>query len=268
MRQLLVIPLLLLFNYIHAQQIDLIKEDFNKGFPTNWTHYYSSWGGEHFAIDSGALREASGPYFVAVSQQIELPPVNLTSVSDPFLEFDLAMAVIDINVQFSVYYTTDSTWNPLLTYSDTSTAISIHTSLDNNWRPLITDYQTISVDLSQFAKDTNIRFSFVYDYQNAWASGVWYIDNVNIFGNSTTGISDLSESTAFQLFPNPTSGQLNFAGNDGVIKSISIIDVNGKIHLPQRMPTKSIDVSALPDGIYFARIVTEGGVMHRKFVKN
>lgn len=248
-----IIPILFLFNFTYSQQVDLINEDFNDGFPSNWTHYYSSWGGEQWAVDSGALKEASGPYFTPVSNRIELPAVDFTSVSAPSLEFDLAMAVIDTNVQFSIYYTTDSTWNPLLTFTDTSTAISIHTSHDNNWKPLITDYQTISVDLSQFDNEPDVRFSFVYGYLNAWASGVWYIDNVKVFGSPFTGISKHPQSLSFQLFPNPTSSIIHFIPNNPVKNAtLKITSITGKLFLEKVIDSdiEEIDLSAYPPGIY------------------
>ena len=203
MRKYMVILLLLQFKLIYSQQVNLINEDFNSGLPDNWTHCSTNWGSSPvWAVDSGALKEASGWYFVATSNLIKLPPVDLTLISNPFLEFELAMAITDTNIQLSVWWTTDTTcnttwdtinnqwlfdsaWNLISSYgSSTSGAantISTDTSVNNNWTSLSTDYQTISIDLSQFANDSNIRFSLGADYLNWMASGVWYVDNVRIF---------------------------------------------------------------------------------------
>jgi len=206
MKNYIVISMLFLFNFTYSQQVDLINEDFNSGIPTNWTHCSSNWGTSPvWAVDSGALKEASGWYFVATSNMFTLPAVDLTLISNPFLEFDLAMAITDTNIQLSVWWTSDTTcnkvwdtinnqwlldssWTLLSSYgSSTSGAVNIIStdiSINNNWKPLSTDYQTISIDLSQFANDSNIRFGLSSDYLNYGASGVWYLDNVKIFGTT------------------------------------------------------------------------------------
>lgn len=261
--------MLFLFNFAHSQQVYLINEDFNNGFPSNWTHYYSSWGGEQWAIDSGALRENSGPYFVPTKLWVHLPVVDLTTASFPFLEFDFAMAVTDPNIQFSVFYTIDSIWHPLLTYTDTSTSIPIHTSIDGNWKPLITDYQTISIDLAQFGNESNIRFGFVYDYLNAWASGVWYIDNVKIFDSSPVGIVEHSESFSFQLSPNPTTGIIRFIPNSPIKNAtLKITNATGLI-LHEKVidsDTENIDLSGYPSGIYFVNCIHSNRTFTRQII--
>ena len=204
MKRYIVVLLLVQFKLIYSQQVNLINEDFNSGLPANWTHCSTNWGTSPvWAVDSGALKEASGWYFVATSNMFTLPAVDLTLISNPFLEFDLAMAIIDTNIQLSVWWTNDTTcnqvwdtinnqwlldssWTLLSSYgSSTSGAaniISTDTSFNNNWTPLSTDYQTISIDLMPFTNDSNIRFSFGSDYLNYMASGVWYLDDVKVSG--------------------------------------------------------------------------------------
>jgi hypothetical protein len=291
MKKYIVILLLVQFKLIYSQQVNLINEDFNSGLPANWTHCSTNWGSSPvWAVDSGALKEASGWYFVATSNWITLPAVDLTLVSNPFLEFDLAMAIIDTNIQLSVWWTTDTTcntvwdtinnqwlldsaWNLLSSYgSSTSGAantISTDTSVNNNWTPLSTDYQTISLDLSQFANDSNIRFSLGSDYLNWMASGVWYVDNVRIFGNSSTGISKQSEPSSFQLFPNPTNGIIHFIpGNHIKNATLKITDITGEILIKKVIDPdiEEIDLSSYDSGIYFVHYIYDKRASIKKLI--
>ncbi len=253
--------MLLLFNVAYAQQVDLINENFDDGLPSSWTHYSTNWGSfPQWVEDSGAMKEASGPYFGPVTNWVQLPGVDFTSVNAPFLELDLAIAESDTNIQFSVLYTTDSVWHVLSTYgsatSGASNVILVATSNDNNWIPESTDYQTITVDLSPFQDESNIRFSFGSDYMNYFASGVWYIDNVRIFGESGTSVFEHTENPAFQLYPNPSYGLVNFSSNKEVKDAtLKITDVTGILVLEKTIDsnTEEIDLSSYPSGIYFVQ---------------
>jgi len=76
------------------------------------------------------------------------------------------------------------------------------------------------------------------------------------------------------IFPNPTTGVLNFQGIAGQarndIQSVEIFDVysrNVLSHTAHRTPHTSINIAHLPAGIYFVRITTEKGEVVKKIVK-
>jgi len=279
MKKHFVIPIIFLFNFTYSQQVDLINENFDSGVPANWTHCSTNWFSfPQWAVDSGALKEASGPYFGNVLNAIQLTAVDLTLISDPFLEFDLAMAVIDTNIRFSVWYTTDTTcnrvldtitgsfsldgWNLLSSYSPTTVATN------NNWTPLNTDYQTISIDLMPFKNDSDIRFSLVSEYMNAWAYGVWYLDNVKIFGSSFTGVFEHSQSFSFQLFPNPFTTSTTIR-SDHPISSYRIYSISGRLVREAENSsgnTITIDRGNMPSGMYFIEVLSEDSTIARQKV--
>ena len=257
MKTYYVLPMLFLFNFTYSQQVDLINENFDSGIPANWTHCSTNWGTSPvWAVDSGALKEASGWYFVATSNMFTLPAVDLTLISNPFLEFDLAMAITDTNIQLSVWWTNDTTcnkvwdtinnqwlldssWTLLSSYgSSTSGAaniISTDTSFNNNWTPLSTDYQMISIDLSPFANDSNIRFGLSSDYLNYGASGVWYVDNVKVSGISVgqTSQIDCSKLSVTDIVINNTNLTIDISIYNGDTNNINypyiglVVDNNG-----------------------------------------
>lgn len=245
-------------------QADLLNENFDAGLPSGWSHCSGNWEATpQWAIDSGALRESSGPYFGGVLNGIQLPPVDLTAITDPYLGFDLALAVIDTNVQFSVWFTTDSVCSPvwdtinnryildgwqLLSTHDT-TAVAANSS----WRPATADYDSISINLSSVSNAAAIHFCLVSDYMNVSADGVWFVDNVRIYSNTGTRISESAETSSFQIFPNPADRMVRFVPVRQIKNAtLRITDITGRTVF-QQSPVSSIvdiDVSEYNPGIY------------------
>jgi len=85
---------------------------------------------------------------------------------------------------------------------------------------------------------------------------------------ATLGTTDFT-AKAIKVYPNPSRSIWNFSSSTA-ISSIQIIDVIGKTVLTNNITTNetSIDASALPQGMYFARI-TAGSIIHTiKVIKN
>ncbi|MDR1758262.1 MAG: fibronectin type III domain-containing protein [Bacteroidales bacterium] len=84
---------------------------------------------------------------------------------------------------------------------------------------------------------------------------------------SKTGIDNIDPRNLenLQIYPNPTRDELTL---DRIVKSLEIIDLTGKIMLDAQMPIgNTINVSALPAGIYLLRAYTSEGTITKKFVK-
>ena len=264
--------MIFLLNYSYSQQVDLINENFDDGLPANWIHCSGNWGNAPlWEVTSETLRESSGPYFASVLNAIQLPSVDLTLITDPFLEFKLAMAVIDTNIQLSVWYTTEGTCNPvwdfeaggyifnnwdlLSTYDPETIAAS------DSWTPLNTDYQTISIDLSQHKDSTDIRFCLTAHYINSFARGVWYLDNIKIYGGLQTGVFELSQSSSFKLFPNPANKIVYFMPDQHINNAtLKITDITGSVLLDKstNLTMEEIDVSSYNSGIYLVHYIVSG----------
>jgi hypothetical protein len=67
------------------------------------------------------------------------------------------------------------------------------------------------------------------------------------------------------VYPNPTNSSWNFSTNNGLIKSVVIIDISGKVICTTT--ATSVDASSYSSGIYFAQIQTESAVQIIKLVK-
>ena len=82
------------------------------------------------------------------------------------------------------------------------------------------------------------------------------------------GIGIISLADAIQIFPNPVRNELNIAADSSLtITGASIFNTSGQMIQSAVNPGHQIDVSALPQGIYFIRIETDKGVVTKHFVK-
>jgi hypothetical protein len=72
-----------------------------------------------------------------------------------------------------------------------------------------------------------------------------------------------------QLFPNPTSGIINFISSSK-IKNIEIIDFQGKIVIKKTFNSlnSEVNLEILQKGIYFCNILTSKGSLYKKIIIN
>lgn len=68
------------------------------------------------------------------------------------------------------------------------------------------------------------------------------------------------------IYPNPVSSSLYIGNTDGV-EWLSIIDISGNEVLRKSRIGNSMDVSDLPNGVYYLAINTHSGAYLKKFIK-
>ncbi len=73
--------------------------------------------------------------------------------------------------------------------------------------------------------------------------------------NIYTGVQQLAATNALEVFPNPTSGQLQFELQESAI--VNLLDMSGREVLSERMRagTVRMDISALPNGVYMLQVM-------------
>lgn len=73
-----------------------------------------------------------------------------------------------------------------------------------------------------------------------------------------------------RMYPNPVQSELHFDLNSSDLMDIQIMDISGKlVHgVRQASPKTAVNVSELPNGLYFVTVVSGGRTAHLKFVKN
>jgi len=83
-----------------------------------------------------------------------------------------------------------------------------------------------------------------------------------------SGIEDISNS-GFSIYPNPTIGKITFNNTQTNIQLLRVVTLTGKTVFEKKevLPGETIDISALPSGVYILNIRTDEGVMIKKAVK-
>lgn len=92
---------------------------------------------------------------------------------------------------------------------------------------------------------------------------MWIVKLVSI-----TDVSEYDFENAFRIYPNPTTGILNYAdSNNSTWDKIEIVDITGAIVVSHLNSTaKQIDVSSLTTGIYFVRFENQDGIFMKNIV--
>lgn len=116
-------------------------------------------------------------------------------------------------------------------------------------------------------------------YVSGTKSGnLFFINAINSTGNSaiykSTGLAGLDEAAGameLTLFPNPATDRLTVQTQFSGPKSITVVDIQGKILLAKQEPGGKtyfdIAIDGIPSGTYLLQVKTKGNVYTRKFVK-
>lgn len=70
-----------------------------------------------------------------------------------------------------------------------------------------------------------------------------------------------------KIFPNPVRNELHIESGEHKINRVEIVDLSGKAIYRFNNSRNQINVSALPQGVYFVKIETERGAVTRKLIK-
>jgi len=85
-----------------------------------------------------------------------------------------------------------------------------------------------------------------------------------------TDIANSKSNRTFEIYPNPANNQITvITANDNQQNLLSVFNINGKVLIIKHIEknTTEIDVSTLPSGVYFVKIVNNTGVDIGKFIK-
>jgi len=104
--------------------------------------------------------------------------------------------------------------------------------------------------------DLLVLSSTIFEGKTSW------LENLTILS------VDENSALNFSLYPNPTTGLLFIASEQIVVDAITIYNLSGKRVSQQQLIARTIDVSAIPVGMYFIEITSESGRTIQKFIKN
>ena len=119
----------------------------------------------------------------------------------------------------------------------------------------------VSIDLSQYIGQSNVRIRFRYIATDA---DIVAIDDVNVLA-STLSTSDVKKSET-KIFPNPTKGDITVK-TDKKIKSTTVTDLTGRII--SKGISEKINVSSFSKGTYILRVeFADGTIKTEKIIKD
>ena len=128
------------------------------------------------------------------------------------------------------------------------TAYSITEVNDN-----LNQWVSIDIPMSHFA---SLDLTQAAQFKTVGGNTIW-VDNMYFWkeaSGGSLGVIDNDAEEAVTVAPNPTTGSINVAGD--------VYNVSG-----QKVLTNSDDLSGLPSGIYFIKVISNGNVSTSKIIK-
>ena len=107
---------------------------------------------------------------------------------------------------------------------------------------------------------------------NGSASGdVIYNTNYTYIEDLNAGIENENQNKMFSVFPNPSTDILNIKLNNTEAYEMSVLDITGKQMLTEIIRSQTevyrLDISELPQGVYFIHLKSEHKLLTKQFVK-
>jgi len=209
-------------------------------------------------------------------EEILSPVLDLSSLSSPFVTFDVAYAytqysaaVFGVDTVFAdtleVLISTDcgETYESiykkggedLLTYA---TPVTDPLNFDAQFVvPEDGDWRKETIDLSPWATSEHavVKFSLT-----SALGGLTLLDNI-AFVNEATATTELSVSADISVYPNPATDQVTVTTGQAIIKEVTIVDMAGRVLIHQKAdaPNASLNATGLSSGTYLLLVETDKG---------
>ena len=109
--------------------------------------------------------------------------------------------------------------------------------------------------------------TFGFDTLNNSGGGDLFLARLD---DNVTGIGEFPKSEGLSLFPSPATNQITITSLTGAVAgTVTVFNLEGVRYLHQDITdiTSRLEISALPPGLYFVRLVSKQGVQLGKFMK-
>jgi len=191
--------------------------------------------------------------------------LDLTNAVSPTLTFDVAYARSSAanSDRLGIWYSFNgiSNWVNLTTFQNST----LTTAPDQTtyFTPSNSQWNSITIDLSQFAGQSLIRFAFE---NNSDFGNVLYVDNIHFYdANITSGIISNSTDLTSQIFPNPGTNSVTFNFSNQENHQVDFYSVTGKIVISIELKNNGmINIENLNQGVYYIIIDNEST---KRFIK-
>ena len=277
-------------NLIQAGGYDLpFEENFESGTlaERSWTVVNPDFGytwSDFFIEETGnnTVRMKFYGYFkLGERDRLISPFLNFSQFGNVFLTFDHAYAQrFSQKDSLIIYISTgcEENWERIwangpdgngVFETSPATPYEFVPIVNDDWCGLGWGAECFTLDLSQWAGDDNVRIMF--ESFNNLGNNL-YIDNI-VVSNTTGGTDIMPAEGTFTIYPNPGEGRMTLtaAGLKGPI-GLEVINVHGQVVYLEDLGTqeniliKSLDLDALPEGVYFLRIISDERVQVKKVI--
>ena len=253
------------FVTISNYQTTPIVEGFTSTFPPlKWSTFNAtsgpSWvkstscGG--FGLSSESTKMDFYTYASGTINELILPPINLAGVITPTLTFDLAYATYANEAdKLEVFVSEDCGDNWTNVYDKSGTNLNTAPPTTSPFVPSAAQWRNESVNLFGYS-NPSILLKFVAT--SAYGNNL-YIDNVNLSQLNPVGVfSTPLSNTNIEVFPNPTSGDVNLTVNSinnsnyriNLINSLGQVIFEKNFNFSIGTNNIQIETKQYPEGIY------------------
>lgn len=245
----------------NQSQLFSITDNANLNYGINNTLGYNS-------TQSAMINMPDTSHLYSGRVSLTSPTINLSGVAIPFLKFNYALAqrVLNNNDKLEVFFSKDcgATWQSQSSKTGANLRTVATAQADGNWLPAdSTEWRPVTLAVPGTYRING--FMFKIEYTN-YKGNALYLDNININPEAYTGISKI-ELTDVELLPNPANNYITLSGLPEAMP-YRMMDMNGKQWMQGEIDnSQSIDISAIPAGVYLLRIEGEEAYSYQRFVK-
>jgi len=246
-----------------AAAAPLVQDFASSAFPYS-EYKVSSATGNNWTYSTGTMKYDCYNYSDGSKGDLSIEPVNLSSLVDPSLSFDVAYrgytAATPENDKLEVFVSTNcgTTWTSV--YNKQGATLSTGATQTTSFTPASSaDYRNENVSLVAVAGQSEVFIKFVgtSNYGNNM-----YIDNINV--SSATSVSE-NELTSLSVYPNPASTEVNVSFEaKNADYSVKLVDLQGRVIANQNLSNLngtqviSIPTSTVAKGSYIVSITSNG----------
>lgn len=255
-------------------------QDFESGtfLPAGWQAFGANGNAAwQLSATVGAYNTSSGSaYFDNFSVNVSgnyygmrCVPLDLSGAVHPMMRFDVAYARRDAqhSDRLGIWYSYNGTsnWNNLVNYQNGT----LTTAPDQNvlFVPTADQWDSVVIDLSQFAGTAYIRFAFENNSDNG---NIVYIDNVRFYDAASTTGMDGEEEQELVVFPNPSSGGQVWLESANELQQVHLYAADGRemaVNYSSVMQGRmQLETTGVPPGLYTIRAFGGGRWISKRLV--
>lgn len=247
-------------------QTTILLDDFQSGIPVN----YTLLDNDGFTPDAAVSEYTSAWIIKTDPENASNQVASATSYFDPIGRADRWLITPQLNLGVFGNYVSWQAKSHDASYpedyyvlgSTTGTAIEDFTDT----LAIIGDeseyWATHQLNLSEEGYDNaSVHLAFVLRTYDGFKL---YVDSIHIWKEDPVGVQELTSTSTFSVFPNPTVDKVTISSDDEIIR-IRLTDFNGKEML--QTTEHILNLSRFSAGIYFVEVQTSKGSSVKRILK-